>query len=165
MECTTTAIGSALASLPGRTSVLARIGTRGAPCGRAAGSVTRVGAAPDADVTHGAARAGAGSRAGGVACANMLPVMCSSIRTLFNFDPPATDEEVRAASLQFVRKLSGFTRPSRANEAAFERAVDEVAAVARRLIDSLETSAPPKDRVAEAARARECRGRRFGAAR
>lgn len=81
--------------------------------------------------------------------------MCRNIRPLFNFEPPATDEEIRAASLQFVRKLSGFTKPSQANEAAFARAVDEVAAVARTLIDSLSTSAPPKDRALEAARARE----------
>lgn len=90
--------------------------------------------------------------------------MCRNIRTLFNFDPPATDEEVRAASLQFVRKLSGFTRPSRANEAAFDRAVDEVSEVARRLIDALETTARPKDRGVEAARARERGARRFGSA-
>ena len=89
--------------------------------------------------------------------------MCRNIKTLFNFDPPATDEEIRAASLQFVRKLSGFTHPSKANEAAFERAVDEVFAIARRLIDSLETTAPPKDREVEAARARERNARRFGA--
>jgi hypothetical protein len=88
--------------------------------------------------------------------------MCRNIKTLFNFDPPATDEEVRAASLQFVRKLSGFTNPSKANEDAFEQAVDEVFAVARRLIDSLETTSPPKDREAEAARARERSARRFG---
>ncbi len=82
--------------------------------------------------------------------------MCRNIKTLFNFDPPAADEEVRAASLQFVRKLSGFTAPSRANEAAFDRAVDETAAVARRLIDSLQTNATPKNReeVAAAAKAR-----------
>ena len=88
--------------------------------------------------------------------------MCRNIKTLFNFDPPATDEEVRAASLQFVRKLSGFTHPSKANEAAFERAVEETFEVARRLIDSLETTAPPKDRDLEAARARERNVRRFG---
>jgi hypothetical protein len=81
--------------------------------------------------------------------------MCRNIHTLFNFDPPATDDEVRAAALQYVRKVSGFTKPSRANEQAFERAVDEVAAASRRLIDSLVTSAPAKDREAEAARARE----------
>lgn len=92
------------------------------------------------------------------------PSMCRNIKTLFNFDPPATDEEIRAASLQFVRKLSGFTKPSRANEAAFDLAVDEVSEVARRLIDSLETTAPPKDRGVEAARARERSARRFGAA-
>jgi len=90
--------------------------------------------------------------------------MCRNIRTLFNFDPPATDEEVRAASLQFVRKLSGFTHPSRANEAAFARAVDEVFVVARRLIDSLETTAPAKDRETEAARARERGRQRFARA-
>jgi hypothetical protein len=90
--------------------------------------------------------------------------MCRNIKTLFNFDPPATDEEVRAASLQFVRKLSGFTHPSKANEAAFSRAVDEVFVVARRLIDSLETVAPAKDRQTEAARARERGARRFGRA-
>jgi hypothetical protein len=88
--------------------------------------------------------------------------MCRNIKTLFNFDPPATDEEIRAASLQFVRKLSGFTAPSKANEAAFSRAVDEVFVVARRLIDSLETTAAPKDREIEAARARERNVRRFG---
>jgi hypothetical protein len=80
--------------------------------------------------------------------------MCRNIRTLFNFDPPATDEEIRAASIQFVRKLSGFTRPSKANEAAFDRAVDDVAAVARHLIDSLVTTATPHDREEWAARAK-----------
>ena len=89
-------------------------------------------------------------------------VMCRNIKTLFNFDPPATDEEIRAASLQFVRKLSGFTAPSRANEAAFNAAIEEVAAVARRLIDSLETNAPPKNRDEEAARARARAVERFG---
>jgi len=77
--------------------------------------------------------------------------MCRNIKTLFNFDPPATDEEIRDASLQFVRKLSGFTRPSKANEAAFDRAVDETFEVARRLIDSLSTTAPPKNREEVAA--------------
>jgi hypothetical protein len=72
--------------------------------------------------------------------------MCRNIRTLFNFEPPATEEEIRAASLQFVRKISGFTRPSKANEAAFDQAVEQVAAIARRLLDSLETSAEPRDR-------------------
>ena len=90
--------------------------------------------------------------------------MCRNIRTLFNFDPPATDEEVRAAALQFVRKLSGFTQPSRVNRAAFDRAVDEVSDVARRLVDSLSTDAPAKDRVEWAARARERSRARFGAA-
>ena len=79
--------------------------------------------------------------------------MCRNIKTLFNFDPPATDEEIRAASLQFVRKLSGFNKPSQANEAAFARAVDEVAAAARTLMASLSTQAPPKDRDVEAAKA------------
>ena len=80
--------------------------------------------------------------------------MCRNIKTLFNFDPPATDEEIRAASLQFVRKLSGFNAPSRANEAAFNQAIDECFDVARRLIDSLETTAPPKNREEEAGKAR-----------
>ncbi len=87
--------------------------------------------------------------------------MCRNIRTLFNFDPPATDEEIRAASVQFVRKLSGFTKPSQANEAAFDGAVDEVAAVARRLIDSLVTSAAPRDREEWAARARARAAERY----
>jgi hypothetical protein len=91
--------------------------------------------------------------------------MCRNIRTLFNFDPPATDEEIRAASVQFVRKLSGFTRPSQANEAVFEQAIDEVAAVARRLIDSLVTSAEPRDRAEWAARAKARAAERFGSAR
>jgi hypothetical protein len=88
--------------------------------------------------------------------------MCRNIKTLFNFDPPATDEEIRAASLQFVRKLSGFNAPSRANEDAFNLAIEEVAAVARRLIDSLETSAPAKNRDEEAAKARARAAERFG---
>ena len=88
--------------------------------------------------------------------------MCRNIKTLFNFDPPATDEEVRAASLQFVRKLSGFTAPSRANEAAFNQAVEDVTAVARRLIDSLSTTAAPRDRDVEAMKARERSAQRFG---
>jgi len=88
--------------------------------------------------------------------------MCRNIRTLFNFDPPATDEEIRAASLQFVRKLSGFNEPSRANEAAFNRAVDEVTAVARHLLDSLVTSAEPRNREVEAERARARSAERFG---
>jgi hypothetical protein len=88
--------------------------------------------------------------------------MCRNIKTLFNFEPPATDEEIRAASLQFVRKLSGFHKPSRANEAAFERAIEEVAASARALVDSLITTAEPRDRVAEAEKARERARRRFG---
>ena len=89
--------------------------------------------------------------------------MCRNIKTLFNFAPPATEEEIRAASLQFVRKLSGFNAPSRANEDAFNRAIEEVAAVARTLIDSLTTTAPPKSREEEAARARARAVERFGA--
>jgi hypothetical protein len=88
--------------------------------------------------------------------------MCRNIKTLFNFEPVATDEEVSAAALQFVRKISGFTKPSRANEEAFERAVEEVTAVARKLIDSLVTHAPPRDRETEAALARERSLKRFG---
>ncbi len=88
--------------------------------------------------------------------------MCRNIRTLFNFAPPATDDEVRAASLQFVRKLSGFTVPSKANQAAFDLAVDEVTAVARRLIDGLVTTSEPRNREVEAARARARNAVRFG---
>ena len=91
--------------------------------------------------------------------------MCRNIKTLFNFEPPATEMEIRDASLQFVRKLSGFTVPSRANEAAFEAAVEEVAASARRLITSLVTPAEPKNRDAEAAKARARSVERFGPAR
>jgi hypothetical protein len=93
---------------------------------------------------------------------HIIRIMCRNIRTLFNFEPPATDEEVRAASLQFVRKLSGYTAPSQANAAAFERAVEDVSKVARRLVDSLVTSAEPKDRAEEAARARARSAQRFG---
>lgn len=89
--------------------------------------------------------------------------MCRNIKVLFNFNPPATDAEVRDASLQFVRKVSGFTRPSKANEQAFERAVDEVSAVVRELLDSLETRAVPRDREVEAERARKRARKRFGA--
>ena len=89
--------------------------------------------------------------------------MCRNIKTLFNFDPPATEEEIRAASLQFVRKLSGFNAPSKVNEAAFDRAIDEVAAVARRLIDSLSTNAAPRNRDEVAAAARLRSAERFGA--
>ena len=88
--------------------------------------------------------------------------MCRNIKTLFNFDPPATDEEIRAASLQFVRKLSGFNAPSKANEAAFDEAIEEVAAIARRLIDSLTTNAAPRNREEVAARARERAAERYG---
>jgi len=87
--------------------------------------------------------------------------MCRNIRTLFNFEPPATEAEVRAAALQFVRKLSGFTKPSQANAAAFERAVDDTAAAARTLLDELVTRAPPKDRDAEAAKARARAAKRY----
>jgi len=87
--------------------------------------------------------------------------MCRSIKTLHNFTPPATDEEIRASSLQFVRKLSGFTRPSRANEPAFARAVDQVAQAARTLLDSLVTNAPPHDRAVEATKARARSAARF----
>lgn len=90
--------------------------------------------------------------------------MCRNIRTLYHFDPPVTDEEIGAASLQFVRKVSGFTRPSAANQAAFEEAVSEVSGTVRRLLDSLVTNAPPKNREAEAAKARARAARRFGAA-
>ena len=88
--------------------------------------------------------------------------MCRNIKPLFNFDPPATDEEVRAASLQFVRKISGYTKPSAANDAAFQRAIDEVAAASRRLLDALVTSAGPRDREVEAERARARAAVRFG---
>jgi hypothetical protein len=87
--------------------------------------------------------------------------MCRNIKTLANFEPPATDDEIRASALQFVRKLSGTTRPSRANEAAFNRAIDEVTAVAHRLIHSLHTSAPPRNREEEAHKARERAAKRF----
>jgi hypothetical protein len=88
--------------------------------------------------------------------------MCRNIRTLFNFNPPATDDEVRAASLQFVRKLSGFTHPSKATSAAFERAIADVAKIARRLVDSLETNAPPKIREIVAAKAKARAALRYG---
>jgi hypothetical protein len=88
--------------------------------------------------------------------------MCRNIRTLFNFDPPVTDEEVRAASLQFVRKISGFNKPSKTNEAAFEWAVEEIATVSFRLLRTLETNAPPKNREEEAAKAKARAAERFG---
>ena len=88
--------------------------------------------------------------------------MCRNIRPLFNFDPPATDEEIRAASLQFVRKISGFAKPSKANEAAFDRSVRDVTKVARKLVDSLETQAPPRNREEEAAKAKARAAMRFG---
>jgi hypothetical protein len=89
--------------------------------------------------------------------------MCRNIRTLHNFKPPATDEEVRLAALQYVRKISGYSKPSAANAEAFERAVDEVAAASARLLDGLVTSAPPKDREVEAAKARERAAQRYAA--
>ncbi|MEX2262608.1 MAG: DUF2277 domain-containing protein [Bryobacteraceae bacterium] len=89
--------------------------------------------------------------------------MCRNIKTLFNFDPPVTDEEIRAASLQFVRKVSGFNKPSRANEGSFLAAVDEIACISTRLLRSLETDAPPKNREEEAAKAKARAAERFGA--
>ena len=88
--------------------------------------------------------------------------MCRSIKTLFNFEPPATDEEIRAAALQFVRKLSGYTHPSKANERAFARATEDIFKISRRLIDSLETEAPPRDRDEEAMKARARAAKRYG---
>ena len=88
--------------------------------------------------------------------------MCRNIKTLFNFEPPVTEEEIRAASLQFVRKLSGFNKPSKANEAAFLAAVNEIAAVSKKLLTSLETNAPPRNREEEAAKARARGMQRFG---
>jgi hypothetical protein len=96
--------------------------------------------------------------------ARVSDCMCRNIKTLFNFDPPATEDEIRAASLQFVRKLSGFNKPSKANEAAFDAAIEQVAAVARTLIDSLVTTADPRDREIEAERARARAAERFGTA-
>jgi len=90
--------------------------------------------------------------------------MCRNIHTLFNFEPPATEDEVRGAAVQYVRKVSGFTKPSQANEQAFEQAVDEIAAATTRLLDALVTNAPPKDREVEAARRRERGQKRFAAA-
>ena len=89
--------------------------------------------------------------------------MCRNIRTLHNFEPPATDDEIRASSLQYVRKVSGFTKPSQANTEAFQRAVDEVAAVTTRLLDQLVTNAPPKDRETEAAKAKARSAARYAA--
>jgi hypothetical protein len=88
--------------------------------------------------------------------------MCRSIKTLFNFEPPVTEEEIRSASLQFVRKLSGFSKPSKANEAAFQAAIDEIASVSHRLLHALETHAPPRNREEEAAKARARAVERFG---
>jgi hypothetical protein len=91
--------------------------------------------------------------------------MCRAIKTLHNFSPPATDDEIRASSLQFVRKLSGFTKPSKANEAAFNRAVDDIAHAAQHLLDSLVTTMPPRDREVEAIKARARSAKRFGSVR
>jgi hypothetical protein len=88
--------------------------------------------------------------------------MCRNIKTLFNFDPPVTDQEIRAASLQFVRKISGFNKPSKANEAAFLKAIDEIAAISSGLIHSLETAAPPRNREEEAVKAKARAAERFG---
>ncbi len=88
--------------------------------------------------------------------------MCRNIKTLFNFDPPVTDQEVQAASLQFVRKITGFNKPSQANEIAFQSAVDEISAIAKHLLNALDTSAPPKNREEEAARAKARAAKRFG---
>jgi hypothetical protein len=90
-----------------------------------------------------------------------MMVMCRNIRTLFNFDPPVTDEEVRAASLQFVRKITGFNKPSKANEQTFHAAIEEIAAISNRLLRSLETTAPPKNREEEAAKAKARAAERF----
>lgn len=89
--------------------------------------------------------------------------MCRNIKTLFNFDPPVTEEEIQAAALQFVRKISGFNKPSKANEGAFLAAIDEIAGISTRLLRSLETNAPPKNREEEAARAKARAAERFGA--
>ncbi|MGA2371226.1 MAG: DUF2277 domain-containing protein [Candidatus Korobacteraceae bacterium] len=89
--------------------------------------------------------------------------MCRNIKTLFNFSPPVTDEEVRAAALQFVRKITGFNKPSKTNEASFQAAIDEVTAISTRLLHSLETNAPPRDRAEEAAKAKARAAARFGA--
>jgi hypothetical protein len=89
--------------------------------------------------------------------------MCRNIRTLYNFEPPATDDEIRAAAVQYVRKISGFTKPSHANEQAFERAIDAVTQASRQLLHDLQTTAPPKDREAEAAKARARAAQRFAA--
>ena len=100
----------------------------------------------------------------GVPAAGTIDAMCRNIHTLFNFEPPATEDEVRGAALQYVRKVSGFTKPSQANEAAFERAVNEVTAATERLLAELVTNAPPKDREVEAARKRERAAKRFATA-
>jgi hypothetical protein len=93
-----------------------------------------------------------------------MTAMCRNIHTLYNFEPPATEDEVRGAAVQYVRKVSGFTKPSQANEQPFEQAVDEIAAATARLLDALVTNAPPKDREVEAARRRERGQKRFAAA-
>ena len=89
--------------------------------------------------------------------------MCRNIKTLFNFEPPVTEDEVRAAALQFVRKITGFNKPSKANDASFQAAIDEIAGISNRLLHSLETAAPPRDRAEEAAKAKARAAARFGA--
>src|SRR5215207_6792679 len=101
-------------------------------------------------------------RPSGTLCLRRRHLMCRNIKTLFNFEPPVTEEELRAASLQFVRKITGFNKPSKANEAAFFAAVDEIARISGDLLSSLETNAPPKDREEEAARLKARAARRFG---
>jgi hypothetical protein len=96
--------------------------------------------------------------------AAMVALMCRNIRTLYNFEPPASDDEIQAAALQYVRKISGFSKPSAANAEAFDRAVDEVAHISRHLLEQLTTSAPPKNREVEAAKARARAQQRFAAA-
>jgi hypothetical protein len=98
----------------------------------------------------------------GWACQYEVRVMCRNIKTLFNFNPPVTPEEVQAASLQFVRKITGFNKPSQANQAAFQAAIDEIAGISARLLHSLETTAPPKNREEEAGKARARAAERFG---
>jgi hypothetical protein len=105
---------------------------------------------------------GEGRRIGRITLALEIKAMCRNIKNLFNFDPPVTEEEVRAASLQFVRKISGFNKPSKANEGPFQTAIDEVAEVSMRLLRSLETTAPPKNREEEAMKAKARSAERFG---
>lgn len=147
--------------------VLGRVHLRGCS-GQTSGAGKRMsgpvfGVRPDGVGGYEGILVGAGARTRRRRIARNLP-MCRNIKVLANFAPPATDDEVRASALQFVRKLSGTTRPSKANEAAFNRAVDEVTAAARRLLDSLVINAPPRNREEEARKARERSRRRFGTA-